>query len=265
MIHNFDELKAMLAASPVKRRIGVVAAQDEHTLDAVTRAARDGMVFPVLIGDPDKIKTLLAEFDYPEADAEIIPSYDITECAQIACDLVNAGKLDCIRKGKTETGPLMKVLVNREKGIRKSDTMSMMAVMSSPNYPKIFAITDVGLLTYPTQEQKKAAIENAVGAFHALGIETPKVAILAAMEKVNPKMPECVEADAIKAEGVPGCVIEAPSVWIWLWTLKPPPSRAMTARCQATRISWWYPISAAATCLRKLLLPLAAGPPAVRC
>ena len=210
MIHNFDELKAMLAASPVKRRIGVVAAQDEHTLDAVTRAARDGMVFPVLIGDPDKIKPLLTEFDYPEADAEIIPSYDITECAQIACDLVKAGKLDCIMKGKTETGPLMKVLVNREKGIRKSDTMSMMAVMSSPNYPKIFAITDVGLLTYPTQEQKKAAIENAVGAFHALGIETPKVAILAAMEKVNPKMPECVEADAIKAEGVPGCVIEGP-------------------------------------------------------
>lgn len=210
MIHNFDELKAMLAACPVKRRIGVVAAQDEHTLDAVTRAAKDGMVFPVLIGDPEKIKVLLNEFSYPVSAAEIIPSYDVAECCQIACDLVKEGKIDCIMKGKTETGPLMKALVNREKGIRKSDTMSMMGMMWSPNYPKIFAITDVGLLTYPTQEQKKAAIEEAVGAFHALGIENPKVAVIAAVEKVNPKMSESVEAAAIKAEGVPGCIIEGP-------------------------------------------------------
>ena len=182
MIRNFEELKAMLAACPVKRRIGVVAAQDEHTLDAVTRAAKDGMVFPVLIGDSEKIKELLKEFDFPVEMAEIIPSYDVTECAQIACRLVREGKLDCIMKGKTETGPLMKVLVNRENGIRKNDTMSMIGTMWSPNYHKIFAITDVGLLTYPTQAQKKAAIENAVDAFHKLGYDNPKVAILAAVE-----------------------------------------------------------------------------------
>ena len=74
MIRNFEELKAMLAACPVKRRIGVVAAQDEHTLDAVTRAAKDGMVFPVLIGDSEKIKELLKEFDFPVEMAEIIPT-----------------------------------------------------------------------------------------------------------------------------------------------------------------------------------------------
>ena len=210
MIKNFEELKAMLAACPVKRRIGVVAAQDEHTLDAVTKAARDGMVYPVLIGDKEKIEALLKEFDYPVADCEIIPCDDVTECAEIACRLVKEGKLDCIMKGKTETGPLMKVVVNREKGIRKSDTLSMMALMWSPNYHKVFAITDVGLLTYPTLEQKKAAIENAAAAFRALGYTEPKVAILAAVEKVNPKMPECVEADAIKQEGIPGCIIEGP-------------------------------------------------------
>lgn len=210
MIKSFEELKQMLAASPAKRRIGVVAAQDEHTLDAVTKAARDGLVWPVLIGDPEKIKQLLAEFDYPVDQAEIIESYDVTECAQIACRLVREGKIDCIMKGKTETGPLMKVLLNREYGIRKGDTLSMLAIMSSPGYHKIFGITDVGLLTYPTQAQKKAAIENAVDAFRALGYTDPKVAILAAVEKVNPKMPECVEADAIKAEGVAGAVLEGP-------------------------------------------------------
>ena len=93
------------------------------------------------------------------------------------------GEVDCIMKGKTETGALMKVLVNRERGIRKNDTMSLLAFMESPNYHKVFAITDVGLLTYPSKDQKKAAIQNAVEAFHALGVEQPKVAILAAVEK----------------------------------------------------------------------------------
>lgn len=210
LIRNFDELKAMLAACPVKRRIGVVAAQDEHTLEAVAHAARDGMVFPVLIGDVEKISAILKTLNYPAENAELIPGADPAECAEIACAMVKEGKLDCIMKGKTETGPLMKVLVNREKGIRKADTMSMLGMMWAPNYHKIFAITDVGLLTYPTKEQKKAAIENAVGAFHALGIKEPKVAILAAVETVNPKMPECVDAAAIKEEGVPGCIIEGP-------------------------------------------------------
>ena len=113
-------------------------------------------------------------------------------------------------KGKIETGALMKVLVNKEKGIRKGDVMSLLAFMESPNYHKVFAITDVGLLTYPNKDQKRAAIINAVEAFHALGIESPKVAILAAVEKVNPKMPETVEADEIKREGISGAIVEGP-------------------------------------------------------
>ncbi len=210
MIRNFDELKALLAACPVKRRIGVVAAQDGHTLEAVTHAARDGLVFPTLIGDVEKIKELLDRLEYPLSEAELIPGRDPAECAETACVLVKEGRLDCIMKGKTETGPLMKALVSREKGIRRAGTMSMLAVMWTPGYHKIFGITDVGLLTYPNREQKQAAVENAVSAFHAMGIAKPKVAILAAVETVNPKMPECVDAAAIKEAGIPGCIIEGP-------------------------------------------------------
>lgn len=210
MIRNFDELKAKLAACPVKRRIGVVAAQDEHTLEAVVHAARDGLVSPTLIGDVENIKAILDRLEYPVSDAQLIPGGDPAECAEIACSLVRQGGLDCIMKGKTETGPLMKALVNRDKGIRRADTMSMLAVMWAPGYHKIFGITDIGLLTYPSREQKRAAIENAVSAFHAMGIAQPKVAILAAVETVNPKMPECVDAAAIKEAGIPGCIIEGP-------------------------------------------------------
>lgn len=210
MLKDFDQLKEMLLRQPMKRRVAVVAAQDEHTLEAVTRAAKDGMIEPVLIGQEEKIHEILTKLGFDPEMVTIIAIEDPAECAQKACDMARAGEVDCIMKGKLETGALMKVLVNKEKGIRRNNVMSLLAFFESPEYHKIFGITDVGLLTYPTQEQKKAALENAVAAFHALGIEEPKVGIIAAVEKVNPKMKETVEADAIKREGVPGCVIEGP-------------------------------------------------------
>ncbi len=210
MIKNFEQLKEMLKAMPVKRRVAVVPAQDEHALEAISHAYKDGMVEPVLIGDEPKIREILAQIGTDADKLTIIHVEDPAEAIQKAADMARDGEVDCIMKGKTETGALMKVLVNRERGIRKNDTMSLLAFMESPNYHKVFAITDVGLLTYPSKEQKKAAIENAVEAFHALGVEEPKVAILAAVEKVNPKMKETVEAAEIKEEGVPGCIIEGP-------------------------------------------------------
>ena len=210
MIKNFEQLKEMLKAMPVKRKVAVVPAQDEHTLEAISHAYRDGMVEPVLIGDEPKIREILAQIGTDADKMTIIHVEDPTEAIQKAADMARDGEVDCIMKGKTETEALMKVLVNRERGIRKNDTMSLLAFMESPNYHKVFAITDVGLLTYPSKDQKKAAIQNAVEAFHALGVEQPKVAILAAVEKVNPKMKETVEAAEIKEEGVEGCIIEGP-------------------------------------------------------
>ncbi|WP_432627555.1 phosphate acyltransferase [Brotaphodocola sp.] len=210
MIKDFEQLKEMLRSMPVKRRVAVTPAQDEHTLEAISHAYRDGMVEPVLIGDEPAIREILGKLGVSAEGMTIINIADPTEAIQKAADLARNGEVDCIMKGKTETGALMKVLVNKERGIRKNDTMSLLAFMESPNYHKVFAITDVGLLTYPTKEQKKAAIANAVEAFHTLGVKEPKVAILAAVEKVNPKMKETVEAAEIKEEGVEGCIVEGP-------------------------------------------------------
>lgn len=210
MIKNFDTLIEMLRNEPERKRVAVVAAQDEHTLEAVIRANKDGLVDPVLLGEKEKISEILKKFNAENLAKNIIEINDPVECAERACEMAKSSEIDCIMKGKVETGVLMKVLVNKEKGIRKGSVMSLLAIMESPNYHKIFGITDVGLLTYPNKEQKKAAIENAVGAFHSLGIENPKVAILAAVEKVNPKMPETIEADEIKNEGVNGAIIEGP-------------------------------------------------------
>ena len=213
VIENFESLKARLLAQPVKKRIAVVTANHAHTLEAIAQAARDGMVEPVLIGDEGKIREMLAEIEIP-GQVTVIDEPIPEAAAQRAADMARNGEINCIMKGGIETGALMRVLVNRERGIRRRDTMSLMAVMESPYYHKVFAITDVGLLTYPSLDQKAQALQNAVEALRALGVEQPKVGVLAAVEKVNPKMKETVEADALKQRALAGefgdCVLEGP-------------------------------------------------------
>ena len=213
MIKSFAELEKKVLDSAVRKKLAVVVAQDEHTLEAVTVAANKGIIDPMLIGDRDQILTILGGFSERPANPTIIDIKDPTEAVQKGADLVRSGEVDCIMKGKLETGAMMKILVNRERGIRKRDTMSLMAMMESPYYHKVFAITDVGLLTYPDFEQKKDMIANAVSAFHALGVSHPKVSILAAVEKVNPKMQVTVDAAKLKEMGyeiAPDCTIEGP-------------------------------------------------------
>ena len=210
MIKNFVQLKERLKNMPVKRLVAVAPAQDLHTLQAVMQAAKDGIVIPVLIGKKAEILQIFQAIKADAANTEIINEDDPVVAIQKAADLAKEGKVDCVMKGKTETGTFMKVMVNKEHGIRKNETMSIVAFMESPHYHKVFAITDVGLLMYPTKEQKLAALHNAVAAFHALGIAEPKIAVITAVEKVNLKMPETVEAAEIKAIGVPGSIIEGP-------------------------------------------------------
>ena len=214
MLTSFEQIKAQLGGLTQKKRIGVIAAHDEHTLEAVVLAAKDGLVEPVLIGKKPEITRLLEHLDNAPGAFEIIDTEEPEECARQAALIVRAGGLDCLIKGKIETGAMMKAMVNKEYGIRDSETMSHISFYESPYYHKLFASTDGALLTYPNLEQKKGEIENAVRVFHKLGITEPKVAVLAAVDSVNPKMKESVEAAQLKTmwqEGqITGCVVEGP-------------------------------------------------------
>ncbi len=210
MLKNFEQMKEMLRQKPGKRRVAVAVAQDEHTLEAVNLAAKEGLIQPVLVGDKAKIEEVLKTIHFTGTEPEILDVPDVENAIQTAADLAREGQVECIMKGKCQTGQLMKVLVNKDTGIRVGETMSLVGFFESPYYHKVFAITDPALLTYPDLDQKRAMIHNAVGAFHALGEMNPKVAMIAAVEKVNPKMPETVDWDTLKKEGIPGCTLEGP-------------------------------------------------------
>jgi phosphotransacetylase len=214
MIKKFTDLVTQLRSKEFECRIAVVAAHDGHTIEAISRAVQDGLVRPVLLGEPSGIRSLLREYNCPPGKVEIVATSNDEEAAQAAAEMVRKGEVNSIMKGRIETGVIMKILVNRETGIRKRDTMSLLAFMESPHYHKVFSITDVGLLTYPTLIQKQQAIENAIDAYAALGIQDPKIAVLAAVEKINPKMKESVEAGELREKAasgeISGCILEGP-------------------------------------------------------
>lgn len=210
---NFKELIQKVQNASTKKRVAVVCAQDEHTLEAVLKAKADGIVEPVLIGNLAKIKQVLLHLNADVTNYRIVEAEDDAAAAK-AVELIHSAEADFIMKGKLQTADLLKAVVNKEKGLRTGNVMSHVAILEVPTYHKLLAITDGGMLLYPTLSEKKQIIENAVGTFLAMGYECPKVAVLAAVETVNPKMQETVDAEALmkmnQSGEIQNCIVEGP-------------------------------------------------------
>jgi len=213
-IKSFKELAAAASAMPVKTVVAVVEAHDNHTLEAVIDAKKDGIIEGMLIGNEEKIKEILTANGADPSDYQIIGTNALEESLQIAVENINAGKATAIMKGKLETGQFMKAIVNKQNGLLAGGLLSLVGLYEHANYHKLLAVTDQGLNTYPDLNGKKNLIINAVGLLKKLGVEEPKVAVLAAVEKVNPKMPESVDGAELKKmnqEGeITGCIVEGP-------------------------------------------------------
>jgi len=210
----FNEMIAKVQKSGRIKNMAVAAAEDKHTLEAVLIAKKDKLINPILVGDSEVIKQCLNELNYQDDDITIIDIKDKAESAQKAAELIREGKCDLLMKGIIETADLMRVVLKKENGLRTDSILSHVAFFELPTYHKILACTDTGMVTYPDLEEKKLVIKNAVSTLNKMGIENPKVALLAAVEKLNPKMPETVDADELKKLYLEGffekCIIEGP-------------------------------------------------------
>jgi phosphotransacetylase len=198
----------------IKASIAIVEAIDEYTVESAINAANDGIMRPILIGNAGKITELLTKCGANPSDFEVIPSGNVGESLKSAVELIHAGRASALMKGKVETAELMKAVVNKESGLLLGSRLSLAGLFETPGYHKLFTVSDIVVNTYPDFECKRAIIENAVRMLAALGIEQPKVAMLAAIERSNPKMTETVDADALKRLNQTGriknCVIEGP-------------------------------------------------------
>ena len=194
---NFDEV--VKKAQGIPRRRGIVAgAEDEHVLEAVFEAKARGIAFPLLAGDETKILSLIKPLGFDAGDCEIIPVPGGENPAQRAVEVIAEGKADFLIKGRLDTKDLLKPVVDRKNGLHldraTKGLMSHLAFVQIPGERKLISVTDGGMVVYPDLEMKKGIIINAVEIFRKMGYENPKVAVLCAIEKLNEKMQETVDA-----------------------------------------------------------------------
>ncbi|HHT51074.1 MAG TPA: bifunctional enoyl-CoA hydratase/phosphate acetyltransferase [Eubacteriaceae bacterium] len=213
-IKSFDHLIDNMKSSTTKSRIAVVSAADDHTLEAVIKARKSDIIEPILIGDLEKIENILLSLGENRDEYDIIDQKDDILSAQKAVELIHENKADFIMKGKIQTGDLLKAVVDREKGLRTDNIMSHMAIFEIPNYHKLLFVTDGGMNISPTLEEKKQIIQNSVNALKSMGYKRPKVSVLCAVETINPKMQETVDAVELKLASenneIKDCIIDGP-------------------------------------------------------
>ncbi len=212
-MNNFDALLEQVKSCSMKK-LAVAVAEDDAVLGAVEEAKKRKIADAILVGDEDKIRSIAAEINMDVDQFEIVDVKDHTEAALTAVKLVHDGKADMYMKGLIDTKGFLKSVLDKEVGLRTGKPLSHVCLFEIEGYEKMFFLTDVAFIPYPTLEDKVGIINNTVEVAHACGVECPKVAPLAAVEVVNPKMPATVEAAELtkmNEEGkITGCIVDGP-------------------------------------------------------
>lgn len=215
MVRAFKDIHS-LAKKKGKKTIVVPSAEDKATVLAVYNGVEEGLVDGILIGDMDKIKRVLDELEIKKDVFEIVKTELPEESARMAVNLVRNRKAHFILKGYLHTHILLKAVLDSEKGLRTGKLLSDILFAQDPasEEERIVGMSDGGINILPGLKEKKEIVENAVWAFHKLGFENPKVAILAAIEVVNASMPATVDADELKKMNqqgeIKGCIVDGP-------------------------------------------------------
>ncbi len=213
MSKTFDDLISKVKEIPMKK-VSVAVAQDSAVLEAV-RAAKDRQIADaILVGDESKIRAIAADIQVDISDFEIVNVEDDIEASLTAVKLVHEGKADMYMKGLIDTKHFLKSVLDKEVGLRTGKPLSHVCVFDVEGIDHLLFLTDVAFIPYPTLEDKVNIIANTLEITKACGIECPKVAPLAAVEVVNPKMPATVEAAELtrmnKDGEITGCIVDGP-------------------------------------------------------
>jgi phosphate butyryltransferase len=211
---NFEEILSKAQQQGKKKIISVAVAQDREVLLSVEEARKKGVVDGILVGDSVKIEKIAGELNIDLSNYKIIDKKDDVEAARQAVLEVSSGRADMLMKGLVDTGVVLKAALDREIGLRGDGILSHVAVFEVENYDRLFFITDAAMNIAPDLEAKKKIIDNSVKVARALGIEIPKVACICAKEKMNPKMPDTVDAHELeemsKRGEIVNCIVGGP-------------------------------------------------------
>ena len=195
---NFESIRKRAAEKgPVP--LAVPWAMDKTAVLAAYKAERLGIALPILIGEGAKIKELMAEHA-TDMEAEVVEASSPEEAAAKAVSLAREGKAKVLLKGALRTDQFLRPALDRERGLRTDRLLSDVFFTEDPlhNRKKLIGMSDGGVNIAPDLAAKVQIVSNAIEAFHRLGVSRPKVALLAAVEVVNEKMPATVDAAEIR-------------------------------------------------------------------
>ncbi|MDY0960521.1 MULTISPECIES: phosphate acetyltransferase [Massilia] len=187
---------------------------DTSSLSGALEAARIGLIAPVLVGPRARIEAVAQENSLRLGDVTIVEAAHSHAAAAAAVELVREGKAEALMKGSLHTDELMGAVVKRETGLRTARRVSHCFVMDVPGYPDALVISDAAVNIAPTLEEKMDILQNAIDLAHALQFKEVRVAVLSAMETVNPKVPSTVEAAAlckmVDRHQISGALVDGP-------------------------------------------------------
>jgi phosphate acetyltransferase len=170
---------------------------EETALAAAIDAARDGLITPILVGPAAKISAVAKAAGILVGKARVVDVPDSHAAAARAVELVRAGEAELLMKGSLHSDEILGAVVSKETGLRTGRRLSHVFLMDVPTYHKVLLITDGAINIAPTLEDKVDICQNAIDLARSFGVERPKVAILAAVETVNSKMPATLDAAAL--------------------------------------------------------------------
>ncbi|GAE43873.1 phosphate acyltransferase [Mesobacillus boroniphilus] len=207
-----DVIDVARTRPPVK--MSVAAAHDLDVLQAVKGAVELGIIEPYLVGDPRKIFEMARELDFSVEEYPVYPAYTENENAFIAAKLASDAQVQAIMKGFVNSTPFLKGVLHKDLNLKTGSVISHISVFDIPGADQLISMSDGGINIAPNFQQKKKIILNAVQFLDGIGVDRPRVAILAANERVSEKMPVTVEADhlamLIKNEYSQPILIEGP-------------------------------------------------------
>ena len=213
MSKNFDDLLSKLKVTTTKK-VAVAVAQDEPVLEAVKAAKERGIADAILVGDTEKIKAIAHGIDMDLNDFEILHEEDVNKAALLAVQLVSSGSADMVMKGLVDTATFLRSVLNKEVGLRTGKLMSHVAVFEIEGIDRLILLTDAAFNTYPELKDKASMINNSVKVAHACGVQVPKVAVIGAVEVVNPNMPATIDAALLAKMNdrgqIKGCIVDGP-------------------------------------------------------
>jgi len=196
-IKNFTDLLDAACSQPEKRVV-VVNGVDESTIEGLNIAVEMGFVTPILTGDRQTILATLAGLGIDEKKYRIVHADSAREAAEKAVELVNAGEANLIMKGFISTDKFMKVILKKDYNLIPSGgILTHISVMENPNYHKLLIFSDAAVIPYPDLKQKIIITGVLIQAAHRLGIEEPKVAVIAPTEQIIISIQSCMDGATI--------------------------------------------------------------------